>query len=90
MIQHGHYVVSLVMVTRECAPGSPILSVAILYLPHLCVSSCQTPSYIAFQHFSGVAHASMSLFLRMTPGTILPSSQRAYSSLLFPLVSTAL
>lgn len=59
MIKHGQYVMSLEMVTRECAPGSPVLSVAILYLPHLHVSSCQTPSYIAFQHFSGVAHATM-------------------------------
>lgn len=59
MIKHGQYVMSLVMVTWERAPGSPALSVAVLYLPHLCVSSCQTPSYRAFQHFAGVAHATM-------------------------------
>lgn len=47
------------VVTWDCAPGSPVLSVAILYLPHLCVSPCRTPSYVAFQHFTGVAHATM-------------------------------
>lgn len=59
MIKHWQYIMTLVMVTWECTPGSLVLSVTILYLPHLCVSSCQTCSYIAFQHFTGVTYASM-------------------------------
>lgn len=39
--------------------GSPALSVGTVYLPHLHVSSCQTPSQVAFQHPTGIAHATM-------------------------------
>lgn len=59
MIKHWQHIMTLVMVTWECAPGSLVLSVTILYLPHLCASSCQTCGYIAFQHFTGVTYASM-------------------------------
>lgn len=59
MIKHWQHIMTLLMVTWECAPGRLVLSVTILYLPHLCVSSCQTPSYLAFQHFTGVSYANM-------------------------------
>lgn len=59
MIKHWQYKMTVVMVTWECAPGSLVLSVTILYLPRLCASSCQTRSYIAFQHCTGVTYASM-------------------------------